>query len=257
MSKDKLYQEDESSTFGNGMKLYSLNILFKLTKDEPTSMMPIRDLEWIFDPKNNLGKPSKDEAKRVEESDYWIPSLIAKLDGQEVVVDGMHRLKKAIQEGEDHIVYKRVTQSMLKQAEIRHTKESAEDLPDYSFNVDLNQFTLDGKTYSVDAIVRHYLLTPLQQIPLDTIDWVIKGEVDREDYLVFITSMAKPLLVMDYKGKKLIVSNWNELRALQGEGLHTARGYYIDDEGLEAGNVENIKPETGPVFEKPKFSHWH
>ena len=123
MLKNTVYQEEQSSTFQNGNKVYNLNKLFNLTHNEHTLKILVSKLDWIFDKENNLGDFDKND-KRTHAADYSVPILVATIDGQEVVVDGIHRLSKAIHDGEKNIAYKRVTQKMLDESKETLAKES-------------------------------------------------------------------------------------------------------------------------------------
>jgi hypothetical protein len=131
MSSHELYQEEESSTFQMGDKVYSLNTLFRLTQHTKAYLIPVSKLDWIFNPKNNLGNFNKKE-KRTKNADYSVPVLVAEIDKQEVVIDGLHRLFKAITNGKKDILHKRVTQEMLGQALLTQAKESDSGVPSFS-----------------------------------------------------------------------------------------------------------------------------
>jgi hypothetical protein len=131
VSSSKPYQEEESSTFQNGDKVYNLNTLFKLTQNEDVKHIAISELDWIFDPENNLGS-FDDTDQRTKNADYSVPILVAKFDNQEVVIDGLHRLSKAIKVKLKDMPYKRVTQAMLGKALVVQAKESQVDKPPFS-----------------------------------------------------------------------------------------------------------------------------
>ena len=106
MTNEKQYQEEDTSTFSQNGKVYNLNKLFKLTKNKPTQMFPVSSLKWI------LAYTTVD-IDRVKRADLEAPILVAKCNGSYVVVDGAHRLTKAVSECVTCLPSKYVTQVEL------------------------------------------------------------------------------------------------------------------------------------------------
>lgn len=86
-------EEGRTNTFtheGNDYDLYKLN---GLIKDNPITQVPISKLIWIF----KYDDPNKDQPERIKTADISNPIVLLHWEGQIVVLDGLHRLKKAQQ----------------------------------------------------------------------------------------------------------------------------------------------------------------
>lgn len=106
----KTYSE-VSSTFSSDGKVYDLNLLFKLSQSLPVQLIEVDKLRWVlqYDP------PRKD---RVAKANPDFPVLVTQYKGQELLVDGIHRLQKAINLGRTLLPYRRLTEEMMASAEI-------------------------------------------------------------------------------------------------------------------------------------------
>lgn len=102
------YHERNDSTFSHDGKEYRLNIVFKLTDNEPIKMYPVDKMKWILKYKEEA-RPHIDISK---------PILVTKWHGLLVVLDGWHRLKKAVKIGKKELPGRMVTPEVLKQARI-------------------------------------------------------------------------------------------------------------------------------------------
>lgn len=108
----ELYREEDGpddGAFHDG-KLYSVNILVKLSDDLPTEDIPMSDLEWML-PCDGI------DDDRLEKADPSVPIIVTDWNGETVVLDGAHRLTKAKEQGLENLPAKRVTQEILAMAE--------------------------------------------------------------------------------------------------------------------------------------------
>lgn len=103
---EKSAYSEPNSSFISGGKEYNLSTLLKQTEVLPSKNHRIKDLTWV------LAYDTPDES-RVEKADLSTPVLIANWEGRKVVVDGLHRLTKAVRQGESHILGKHVSDKMM------------------------------------------------------------------------------------------------------------------------------------------------
>lgn len=112
LSEAEQYTEKQDSTFQNGKDVYRLNKLFKLSDEIKSVSMPISRLAWILE-------YSTIYSDRLKSADIAIPLLVWKSEGEWIVVDGIHRLTKAIALSKDEILVKVLDDSIMEQAKIR------------------------------------------------------------------------------------------------------------------------------------------
>lgn len=125
---NKTYQEEGEGTFQSNGKYYDLNTIFKLTEHLDVETISIDKLIWILEfDKGDSDK--KQELKRIKLADITVPILVTLENKREVVVDGIHRLRKGIELGEKQLPYKRVTEDMLKKAELKYKEENLVSKP--------------------------------------------------------------------------------------------------------------------------------
>lgn len=110
------YREDNNSTFTHAGKLYSINRVLEQVEEDPVIKFPVKELSWIL-----LHVDA--DSSRVKKADVTKPILIHKLKGKWVVVDGLHRLKKAIELGIDYLPARKVSDKVLNQAHINTKKK--------------------------------------------------------------------------------------------------------------------------------------
>ena len=98
-------------------------------RNRPVELMPIRELEWILDlplwwdeghpfrlrPRDVLEEPDRNRAQheRTREADLAIPVEVAWHHGRWLVVDGVHRLLKAISLGHTAVAARQVPAGAL------------------------------------------------------------------------------------------------------------------------------------------------
>jgi hypothetical protein len=101
----ELYQEESNSSVTHNGQRYNLNKLFTIIDKFQTRTFKVEDLVWVL-------KYSKPDAKRVHEADLSTPIVVTYFDKKLVVIDGLHRLCKAVEQGvvelEGKFVYKDV-----------------------------------------------------------------------------------------------------------------------------------------------------
>lgn len=87
----ELYQEEPGGTFTNDGKEYDLNKVLADVDDLPKVLFFTTDLKWVLE----YDKP---DLSRVEKAELSAPILVAYYGEKFVVVDGLHRLAKAVTE---------------------------------------------------------------------------------------------------------------------------------------------------------------
>lgn len=87
---DNVYQEEDDSAFTHDGKLYKLNPFLAKASMLNAKSIPLDDLKWIL----RYSKPESDE--RVEKADTNFPILVTPWKDKLVVIDGLHRMAKAL-----------------------------------------------------------------------------------------------------------------------------------------------------------------
>ena len=117
--------------------------LVDLARDRarPIELMPVRELEWILDlplwwndghpfrlrPRDVLREPERNRAQRArtDTADLAVPVDIAWYQGRWVVVDGVHRLLKAVSLGHTAVAAREVPAAALVRWFARTTANAA------------------------------------------------------------------------------------------------------------------------------------
>ena len=102
-------------------------------RSRPIELMPVRELEWILDlplwwdgghpfrlrPRDVLVEPDRNQAQheRTREADLGVPVEVAWHHGRWLVVDGVHRLLKAISLGQTAVAMREVPEAALVEPE--------------------------------------------------------------------------------------------------------------------------------------------
>ena len=110
----KTYQE-HASTFTHEDDEYDLNLMFELVKSRRSVDFPVKNLKWIL-------KHTNLKSSRVKKADKNVPILIGKMGKKWVVYDGVHRLTRAVEEGDKTIPVKKVPAYILKKCLITPQK---------------------------------------------------------------------------------------------------------------------------------------
>jgi hypothetical protein len=110
MSKTAGAPYEEEGSFTHDGKRYSLQEAFQSARVKPTKQVPVDDLKWV------LAYDRPDPA-RLAAADLTTPVLVAPdRQGRPTVIDGLHRLTKAVQEGQKTIPAKILPLEALKTA---------------------------------------------------------------------------------------------------------------------------------------------
>lgn len=102
-----IYQEEEDGNFTHNGKKYRLNSVFQVVHDYPVQEVPVSELEWVleysYEVIDGVKKchscrkgPDTWHAERVANADLNIPIIYTKSGDKLVVLDGLHRLQKAV-----------------------------------------------------------------------------------------------------------------------------------------------------------------
>lgn len=103
---DGAYTEGPMSLVMHQGILYKLDVLFAYTKDLPTTILNVQDLKW------QVESIQGDEA-RMKKADVAVPIIVHPQNGKYIVLDGTHRLLKAIKSGAKTIPAKIVFEDVL------------------------------------------------------------------------------------------------------------------------------------------------
>jgi hypothetical protein len=133
VNKNKVYQEPNSFFRYDG-EIYYLNMVFQITKNIPAMLFPVNELSWIL-----FGSDLSPE--RVEKADLSYPIIISELGDKFIVIDGAHRLAKAIAEKDNEIQVKIIFPEQFKCFALPHYHKvynyniKHEDLKDLQTNI--------------------------------------------------------------------------------------------------------------------------
>ena len=106
------YKEHENSRLQHNGKRYTVNKLLEQTRTVPTTSFKTEDLKWILDPEQV--KQVNLDPERVEAANLRAPLLVGTYQGRPVVLDGAHRLAKAVRDGVGKLPGKLVTEEHLR-----------------------------------------------------------------------------------------------------------------------------------------------
>lgn len=96
-----MYLEKRNSTVTSNGVTYYLNGIFRDTQHQPVEQFKVADLAWILE---WVDHSSPEDQQRVQEADLSAPILVTreqkglKLTDRLVVIDGGHRLDKAVRQ---------------------------------------------------------------------------------------------------------------------------------------------------------------
>ena len=99
------YKEYESTVTHDGEE-YDLNTMFAMAQQLPVAYFKVDDLKWIL-------KDAEVDNVRKEVADTTVPLLIAVYQDQWVIIDGLHRLARAVEKGMSMLPGKVVDTSIL------------------------------------------------------------------------------------------------------------------------------------------------
>lgn len=109
----KHYTEGADSTVTHDGHLYQLDKIFKMTHRSEVIEVDIDKLAWIVE--KHLSK-DPDFMRRIHAADPDVPIILTPWDGKWMVIDGFHRLAKAIFLGMKKIKAKVIREKDLKKA---------------------------------------------------------------------------------------------------------------------------------------------
>lgn len=107
----KPYQEFESYYSSNGVK-YDLNIIWKAVYKDPIKEIEVSKLKWILKYSDTKDK------QRVKNADLSTPLLVIEQNRRPVVVDGAHRLAKAVASNVLFLPYWAVSKAVLDSSKV-------------------------------------------------------------------------------------------------------------------------------------------
>ena len=108
-----MYQDYEPRTFTHDGKRYDLNTVFKYVDRNIVTKVAVSELAWVL-PRTMI---DEDRLKKV---DLTIPILVTMDTKKRIaVIDGAHRLTKAVNEGVLSLPAKWVSKTILKKALIK------------------------------------------------------------------------------------------------------------------------------------------
>jgi hypothetical protein len=127
MKKESAYEE--GSSFTHDGQEYSLREAFRTARTKPTEKMAVDKLKWVL-------QYDQPDPLRVASADLKAPVIVAPdRKGRPTVVDGLHRLTKAVQQGKKTLPAKVLTLGELKK-EAGHVEDRiAERAPGATYEV--------------------------------------------------------------------------------------------------------------------------
>ena len=113
----ELYQEPKGGSFTHNGKDYDLNKLLRLSDDLDEDAIPVDQLDWVLDHDDPENEP-----ERIKKADLTAPILVTwwfndEGHSQLVVLDGLHRVAKASEEGVDMLPGHYIDADMLAKCE--------------------------------------------------------------------------------------------------------------------------------------------
>lgn len=108
--KRGLYRE--TGYFGHNGNKYNINKIFKIVLNKPIYQYNVNNLKWVL-------KYTKTYKKRILMADITVPIIVTKFQNKLLVVDGAHRLTKAIKEHKKIILGKYITLQELESTKLK------------------------------------------------------------------------------------------------------------------------------------------
>lgn len=97
----------------NGI-LYKLDRIFELSIDLPVTNMPLDGLRWMRD----AYPGSPDDIDKENKADLSVPIIVTPQNGEYIIIDGMHRVAKALKNGETTIKTRIIFHDILVQSKL-------------------------------------------------------------------------------------------------------------------------------------------
>lgn len=109
------YREEEGGAFTHDGVKYDINCAFEIADVKPIRNIAVDKLKWIL----KYLPDSSDDLERTDKSDLTAPILIAlSKNGKLAVIDGSHRLQKAVNQKVKYLPAKYLTVKELKRCKI-------------------------------------------------------------------------------------------------------------------------------------------
>lgn len=113
----ELYQEEQNSTVTHDGDDYSVNKLLQHTETLPITDIDVDQLKWNLESdKDSQGREmfqNGDDKRRIADADLTAPVLVVRWNKKLVVLDGVHRLSKAVKTKKATILARMVTDDIL------------------------------------------------------------------------------------------------------------------------------------------------
>lgn len=106
---NELYGEPDDGTFTHDGVDYNLNGILNATLGLPIEQVPVSELTWIL----KYDHMTAEDDPRIANADLTAPLLLIHWEGQLVVLDGIHRLAKAVREGVSTLPATMVNQELI------------------------------------------------------------------------------------------------------------------------------------------------
>lgn len=100
---------EKNGTVTHNSKLYDINKILQIVENKSSKLFPISRLKWIL----NHTKVWKN---RIQKADLKYPIIITKENGKYIVIDGVHRLTKAISLHNKEILAKYISKREIESA---------------------------------------------------------------------------------------------------------------------------------------------
>ena len=124
MNKIEYYQESSGGRFTHNDKKYNLNKLLQLVHDYKVESLAISELKWVIQYSQEVINskvfcyscrkgPSGWHEERITNCDLTIPIIVTETDGRLTILDGIHRLEKAIRLNLVNIPAKVIDETLL------------------------------------------------------------------------------------------------------------------------------------------------
>lgn len=110
------YREGKNDSFTYNKKKYNINCVFEKVENEPIKVTPVSELDWII--KEAPLEDTEEDKKRIEKADLSTAILIAQYGDKLAIIDGMHRLTKAHNNGVKYLPTRFVSDKILEQCEL-------------------------------------------------------------------------------------------------------------------------------------------
>jgi hypothetical protein len=106
LTEHHAYQEDGNGTFESDGVHYDLNKILRMSSHQPVREIAVSEIDWVLPHCHPI-------PERVERADLRAPILVTTYRGRQLVVDGEHRLARAVRDGVKHLPYRRVSGEVM------------------------------------------------------------------------------------------------------------------------------------------------